>query len=86
MKSWIYFLCVITVYLLYAVVYGIAKKKKPFKRAFRIMIFGVIMLICVDLASKFTGVYIPISPLSLAVSSCLGVPGVAAMLIITSVL
>ncbi len=83
MKSWIYFLCVIIVFLLYTVIYAGTKKKKPFKRAFRIMIIGVIVLVCVDIAAKFTGVYIPISPFSLAASSCLGVPGVAAMLIIS---
>ncbi len=83
MKPWIYILCVSVTFLLYTLIYVGKKKKKPLKRAFLVMLFGIVVMICVDAAAKFTGVYIPISPFSLAVSSCFGVPGVAAMLVIS---
>ena len=46
------------------------------------MIIGALALTAVDLCSGFTGVYIPISLLSIMVSVIGGVPGVALMLIL----
>ena len=47
------------------------------------MLFGTVSLLLVDLVSVYTGVYLPVSALSLCVSACAGVPGVAVMLIIS---
>lgn len=46
------------------------------------MMIGALALIIVDLCSCFTGVYIPISLLSILISVIGGVPGVALMLIL----
>ena len=85
-KSWYYILCVVIFLLLFTVINVLCKKKKPVKRAFLTMLFGVIVMFAVNIVGIFTGVYLPVSPLSLTVSSCLGIPGVASMLIISWVL
>ncbi|MBQ8001052.1 MAG: pro-sigmaK processing inhibitor BofA family protein [Ruminococcus sp.] len=83
MKLWQYSLVIICTFLFYALIYKLCKKKKPFKRAFFTMLFGIVLLIAVDVASIYTGVYLPVSALSVTASACGGAPAVAAMLIIT---
>lgn len=83
MKLWQYSLIVIFTFFIYAVVYKICKKKKPLRRAFLTMLLGNVVLFVVDIASIFTGVYLPVSALTLTASSCGGAPAVAAMLIIS---
>ena len=73
-------------FLLYGTLYRIAKKKKPLKRAFFTMLIGLCTLIIVDIAGIFTDVYLPISLLSVTISACGGIPGVAAMIIFSWVL
>ena len=70
----------------YSIVYKFAKKKKPFKRAFLTMLVGLLILFAVDIAGIFTGVYLPVSLLSVTIAACGGVPGVAAMMIFAWVL
>lgn len=48
------------------------------------MIIGALALTAVDLCSGFTGVYIPVSLLSIMVSVIGGVPGVALMLVLNT--
>ncbi|MBQ4105471.1 MAG: pro-sigmaK processing inhibitor BofA family protein [Clostridia bacterium] len=83
MEVWHLVTAVLVTFLLFSLIYKIAKKKKPLRRAFLTMLSGVLSLILVDITGVFTGVYLPVSPLSLTVSSCAGVPGVATMLIIS---
>lgn len=66
----------------FSVFHFLSRKKHPVKRALFSMIIGALALIAVDLCSGFTGVYIPISLLSIMVSVIGGVPGVALMLIL----
>ena len=70
--------------IFYAIVYALSKNKKPFKRAFISMILGVALLIAINIAGKYIGVTLPISPFSLTVSACGGVPAVAAMVLINT--
>ena len=70
--------------IFYAIIYALSKNKKPFKRAFISMILGVALLIAINIAGKYIGVTLPISPLSLTVSACGGVPAVAAMVLINT--
>ncbi len=69
----------------YTIVYAATKNKKPFKRAFLSMLCGVVALILVDLAGIFLDIGLEISPFTLTVSACGGVPAVAAMLLINTV-
>lgn len=50
------------------------------------MLSGLAALCAVELASGLTGIFIPISRLSLAVSGFLGLPGVTSMLLLQTFL
>ena len=56
------------------------KNKRPFRRAFISMVIGAGILTAVNLSSGITGVYIPVSMLSVLVSVIGGVPGVTLLL------
>ena len=64
----------------FSVIHFLSRKKHPGKRALISMIIGALALTAVDLCSGFTGVYIPVSLLSILVSVIGGVPGVALLL------
>lgn len=83
MSVWNYLLIIFGFFVLYGIIYKAAKKKKPFKRAFLTMLLGFVFLILTDIAGIFTGVYLPISMLSVTISTCAGVPGVAAMMVLS---
>ncbi|MGN0452955.1 MAG: pro-sigmaK processing inhibitor BofA family protein [Ruminococcus sp.] len=86
MNVWISVLIMAVTFLLYSIVYSFAKKKKPLRRAFLTMVLGVLTLAALNISGIFTGVSLPVSAMSLCVSTCLGVPGVTAMLIIANFL
>jgi len=46
------------------------------------MIIGLAVLLIVDVVGVYTGVYLPISALSVTISMCLGVPGIAGMIVL----
>ncbi|MBR2724243.1 MAG: pro-sigmaK processing inhibitor BofA family protein [Ruminococcus sp.] len=77
-----YVLIIFGSFIIYGHIYKCAKKKKPFKRAFLTMLIGFLVLIAVDIAGIFTGVYLPFSMLSVTISACLGIPGVAGMIVL----
>lgn len=68
--------------IFFAILYGIKKSKKPFKRSITTVTTGLVSLVAVNFAGIFTGVYIPISTLSICASAIGGIPAVTAMLII----
>lgn len=82
MKMWHFAVTALSALVLYTIIFLTAKKKKPFKRAFYTMLIGVLSLVIIDVSGMFTGVYLPISPLTLTLSACGGVPAVAVMIII----
>ena len=49
-------------------------------------VMGMLSMIAVNLTTAFTGVMLPISGLSVIVSAVLGIPGVAAMLVINNLI
>jgi len=68
--------------LFFAMLYASKRSKKPFKRAFTTVCTGLFSLAAVNIAGIFTGVYIPVSCLSVCASAVGGIPAVTAMLII----
>ena len=46
------------------------------------MVVGLCALLAVNITGLFTGVSLPLSPLSLGVSAAAGIPGVTAMLLL----
>lgn len=78
----IIFVCLI----IFAFIYALSKNKKPFKRAFLSMLFGIMSLIAVNIIGQYLNISLPISPFSFTVSACGGVPAVAAMVLINTLL
>ena len=74
----------IGIFLAFSFIHYAAKKKKPFKRAFLSMLVGILVLSVVNLLSPLTTVYIPVTELSLILSSAGGIPGVALMVILSA--
>lgn len=66
----------------FAILYGIKQSSQPIKRAVSSVLSGLIALAGVNIAGIFTGVYIPVSTLSICISAVGGIPAVSAMLII----
>lgn len=76
----------LSAFLLFAIMNGLSKNKKPFKRAFLSMLFGIVSLIAINIFGSNFNISLPISPLSFTVSACGGVAAVAAMVIINTLL
>ena len=70
----------LSAFLFFALLHFLTKNKRPFKRALLSMSAGLLALAAVDLLSGLTGVYIPVSLLSVLVSAIGGVPGVTLLL------
>ncbi len=78
------FICCVSVFLVFSFIHYAAKKKKPFKRAFISMLLGVVVLCAVDLLAGMTGVYIPVTKLTLLTSMAGGIPGVAVLVLLSA--
>ena len=74
----------ISVFLIFSFIHYAAKKKKPFTRAFLSMLTGILVLCAVNLLSGLTGVYLPVTKLTLLASMIGGVPGVALLVLLTA--
>lgn len=66
--------------ILFAVIHKIDKNKKPVRRAFVSILTGVVSLLVVNVTGIFTGVYLPVSVLSIIISLIFGIPGVTMLL------
>ncbi|MBR2715956.1 MAG: pro-sigmaK processing inhibitor BofA family protein [Ruminococcus sp.] len=75
------FLFFISAFFVLSFLHFLAKKKKPCKRALVSLLCGPIILITLNVLSLYTGVIVSVSELSLMVSSLLGIPGVALLII-----
>ena len=80
MNFLVFFIILAVAFIVFIVIHKMSKNKRPVKRAFLSMLSGGLALALVDIASVFTGVYIPISLLSLTVSLVGGIPGVTTIL------
>ena len=67
-------------FIAFIIIHKISKNKRPVRRAFLSMLSGGLTLIIIDAASVFTGVYIPVSLLSIVISLVGGIPGVTTIL------
>ena len=74
-------LCVCGVFLLLVAVQVIMKTKHPVRHAVGGILVGLCTLAVVDLVGAFTGVSLPISPLTIGVSGVAGIPGVTLLLL-----
>ena len=80
----IVFIVCTSTFLVFSFIHYAAKKKKPYKRALLSMLLGVVTLCAVNLLSSVTGVYIPITQLTLFSSLIGGMPGVAFLVLLSA--
>ena len=64
----------------YAAVHYIAKNKRPVKRALISMCVGIVLMLVINLTARWTGVFMPVSLLSLLTAVIGGVPGITLIL------
>lgn len=82
MKIYFIPITVLISFIIFIVIQKLSKNKSPIKRAFVSLLSGLAALVTVNALSIFTGVYIPVSILSVIISIVLGIPGVTSMLCI----
>ncbi len=85
-NPWVIGLCIAGVFLLLVVIQIIMKSKRPFRHAVGGILTGLFTLALVDLTGMFTGVSLPVSPLTIGVSGVGGIPGVTMLLLLNLLL
>ena len=85
MQNWVIVLCACAVFVLLVVLQIIVKAEKPVRRALGGVIAGLCALAAVNLTGFYTGVSLPLSPLTLGVSGVAGIPGVTLLLLLNLV-
>lgn len=80
MSWWVICIVFFSVFIIFAIIHHMGKNKRPFKRALLSMCCGVATLLAVNLSGSFTGVFLPVSLMSILVSVIGGIPGVTLML------
>ncbi len=73
------FICLVCIQVL-------IRSKHPVKKTIFNILIGIFSLIAVNISSTFTGVFIPVSLLSLGVAAVLGLPGVTMILMLNMIL
>ena len=86
MEKWLIILICFIILIVLIVIHCIMGVRHPIRSALVSLIPGPVALGCVNLLSIYTGVFIPLSPLTLSVSSVLGIPGVTSLLILRQIL
>lgn len=85
-NNWFVFLCIAGVFLPLAVIQMIMKSKHPFRHAVGGILIGLCTLALVNLTGMFTGVGLPVSPLTIGVAGVGGIPGVTMLLLLNLIL
>ena len=75
-------LILIGVFIALIAIGAVVHTEKPLKKAFFGIFKGVAALMAVNISGIFTGVTLPISLLSLAISILGGIPGVTALVVL----
>ena len=78
-------ICAVVIITL-TIIHFIMGSVHPLRSAFVSLVPGLAALGCVDFTSIYTGVFIPLSPLTLSISAVLGIPGVTCLLILCQIL
>ena len=78
--------CALGVFALLVLIQVIVRAERPVRRAVGGIITGFCALAVVNLTGLFTGVTLPISPLTLGVSGAAGISGVTLLLLLDLIL
>ena len=81
-NPWFDVLCIAGIFLLLVVIQIIMKSKRPSRHAVVGILTGLLSLALVNLTGMFTGVSLPVSPLTIGVSGVAGIPGVTMLLLL----
>ena len=68
MNFYMFFGILASAFVAFIIIHKISKNKRPVRRAFLSMLSGAAALALVDVSSVFTGVYLPLSLLTIIVS------------------
>lgn len=74
--------CALGVFLLLVLVQVIVRSERPVRRAVGGIVTGLCALAVVNLTGLFTGVALPVSPLTIGVSGAAGISGVTLLLLL----
>ena len=77
-------LSAIIIFLVFSFIHFAAKKKKPFKWALLSMLSGPAVLCAINLTAALTGVWVPVTRLTLLVSVAGGIPGDALLVLLSA--
>ena len=80
MQLWMIGCILVGTFIVFAIIHFLGKNKRPFKRALLSMLCGAGTLAAINATGVFTGVYLPVSLLSVLISIIGGIPGVTLML------
>ena len=86
MNEWIIVGICFGVFIILVIIQKIMHSEHPVRTAVISMMWGIIALVAVNLCSSFTGVSIPVSPMTLSFSAVLGIPGVTCLLLMQIIL
>lgn len=78
--------CALGVFALLVIIQVIVKAERPVRKAIGGILTGLCALAVVNLTGCFTGVMLPISPLTLGVSGAAGISGVTMLLLLNLIL
>ena len=82
MQIFIGVLIALGVFITLVLVQVIARSKKPIQKTLISIGVGFCALLAVNLSGYFTGVHLPLNPLSIGVSAVGGIPGVTTLLLL----
>ncbi len=74
------------VFITLIIIQVIMHSEHPVRAAVLSLLPGPAAMLCINLLSAYTSVSVPVSPLSLAVSAVLGIPGLTMLLIVCRIL
>ncbi|NLG93663.1 MAG: transcriptional regulator [Clostridiales bacterium] len=86
MPDWVVPLSLCGVFALLVLIQVIVKAPKPVQRAAGGVLTGLCALAAVNLTGFFTGVSLPLSPLTIGVSGAAGIPGVTMLLLLNLII
>ena len=75
------FICVLSLFELVVMIFAV-KAGKPFKTVIINALAGLAAMAVINLTKNFTGVFVPLNPISVTLSGIMGIPGVIGLIII----
>lgn len=76
----------LSVFLILVFIQVLFKSKNPVKKAILGILLGIASLIAVNITGAFTGIFIPISVISVFICSVAGIPGTILLLLLNLIL